>query len=186
MAVRWVPGHRGVEENEQANKRAGQAAEEKSLESDRLRKTVSLAFLKRRRTEKAHREWRNDIVRRSQGRRGYRLPKEVARPRIRPELRDSPKGVAARLYQLASGHSMTAPFLKERMGLGGVRLTPGPGNTTVGELLSDERYTEAVMDFLRKTKVGEVKSGVIRQRQETFWRSGCIMFGGPIPFAWMP
>lgn len=28
----------------------------------------------------------------------------------------TPKGLAARFYQLASGHGMTAPFLKERFG----------------------------------------------------------------------
>ena len=36
-----------------------------------------------------------------------------------------------------------------------------PSNTTVRELLSNNRYTEAVLDFLGKTRVGEVKEGVI-------------------------
>ena len=36
-----------------------------------------------------------------------------------------------------------------------------PSNTTVRELLSDSRYTEAVLDFLRRTRVGEVREGVI-------------------------
>ena len=36
-----------------------------------------------------------------------------------------------------------------------------PSNTTVRELLSDGRYTEAVLEFLGKTRVGEVKEGVI-------------------------
>ena len=36
-----------------------------------------------------------------------------------------------------------------------------PSNTTVRELLSNSRYTEAVLDFLGKTRVGEVKEGVI-------------------------
>ena len=36
-----------------------------------------------------------------------------------------------------------------------------PSNVTVRELLSDGRYTGAVLDFLEKTKVGEVKAGVI-------------------------
>ena len=35
-----------------------------------------------------------------------------------------------------------------------------PSNTTVMELLSN-RYTEAVLVFLEKTRVGEVKEGVI-------------------------
>ena len=36
-----------------------------------------------------------------------------------------------------------------------------PSNTTIRELLSDDRYTEAVLDFLERTRVGEVKEGVI-------------------------
>ena len=36
-----------------------------------------------------------------------------------------------------------------------------PSNTTVRELLSNSRYTDAVLDFLGKTRVGEVKEGVI-------------------------
>ena len=36
-----------------------------------------------------------------------------------------------------------------------------PRNTTVRELLSNSRYTEAVLDFLGRTRVGEVKEGVI-------------------------
>ena len=36
-----------------------------------------------------------------------------------------------------------------------------PSNTTVRELLSNSRYTSAVLDFLGKTRVGEVKEGVI-------------------------
>ena len=33
-----------------------------------------------------------------------------------------------------------------------------PSNTSVRDLLSDDRYTEAVLSFLRETKVGEVKA----------------------------
>ena len=36
-----------------------------------------------------------------------------------------------------------------------------PSNTTTRELLSDSRYTDAVLVFLGKTRVGEVKEGVI-------------------------
>ena len=36
-----------------------------------------------------------------------------------------------------------------------------PSNTTIRELLSNSRYTDAVLDFLGKTRVGEVKEGVI-------------------------
>ena len=36
-----------------------------------------------------------------------------------------------------------------------------PSNTTVRELLSNSRYTEAALDFLGKTRVGEVREGAI-------------------------
>ena len=36
-----------------------------------------------------------------------------------------------------------------------------PSNTTVRELLSSDRYTEAVLRFLGTTRVGEVREGVI-------------------------
>ena len=36
-----------------------------------------------------------------------------------------------------------------------------PSNTTVMELLSNSMYTDAVLEFLGKTRVGEVKEGVI-------------------------
>ena len=36
-----------------------------------------------------------------------------------------------------------------------------PSNTTIRELLSNDRYTGAVLDFLESTRVGEVKAGII-------------------------
>ena len=36
-----------------------------------------------------------------------------------------------------------------------------PSNTTIRELLSNDRYTGAVLDFLGNTRVGEVKAGII-------------------------
>ena len=52
------------------------------------------------------------------------------------------------------------PALKRRRGFGfHVRQARArPSNTTVGDLLSNERYTEAVLEFLGKTRVGEVKA----------------------------
>ena len=57
---------------------------------------------------------------------------------------------------------MDRPF-KSRKGFGFYvrQARARPSNTTVREPLSNNRYTEAVLDFLRKTKVGEVKDGVI-------------------------
>ena len=51
---------------------------------------------------------------RNAGRRSFRLPTARSRPVIRPLLRKAPKGVAARFFQLLSGHAMIAPFLKEK------------------------------------------------------------------------
>ena len=41
-----------------------------------------------------------------------------------------------------------------------------PGNCTVGRLLSDSRFTEAVLDFLKDTQVGIIKKGVIVKGEE--------------------
>ena len=53
--------------------------------------------------------------------------------------------------------------LKSRRGFGfHVRQARArPSNTTVRELLSNSRYTEAVLEFLGKTRVGEVQEGAI-------------------------
>ena len=32
---------------------------------------------------------------------------------------------------------------------------------SVGRLLSDSRFTEAVIDFLKATKIGDVKGGIL-------------------------
>lgn len=74
------------------------------------------AELKRRRTEKAHRLWREHIASRNHGKRIFRISAEGVKPRIRERLRAAPKSLAARFYQPASGHAMTAPFLTERFG----------------------------------------------------------------------
>ena len=36
-----------------------------------------------------------------------------------------------------------------------------PGNASVKKLFSDERFHEAILDFLRNTSVGRVKKGVL-------------------------
>ena len=68
--ARWVPGHRGVEGNDQADQHARRAAEGGTATS-LGREIISLAFLKRKRAEKAHRLWREDIARQNYGRRAF-------------------------------------------------------------------------------------------------------------------
>ena len=61
-------------------------------------------------------KWRDEIIRRGQGRRQFRIPGVGEVPKILPGLRGAPRGLAARFFQLASGHAMIAPFLKEKFG----------------------------------------------------------------------
>ena len=67
MDARWAPGHRGVEENDQADQHARRAAEGGTATS-LGREIISLAFLERQRVEKAHRLCRKDIARQNHGR----------------------------------------------------------------------------------------------------------------------
>ena len=181
----------------------------------------SLAHLKRTASEQCTQAWRKEISVRNAGKRVFRIPTANAKPSIRPALRKVTKGVASRFFQLLSGHSMSAPFLKDRWGWSdtdecwwcnknrqsreylfkectrwkkeikelwkevgeasgkrgghatdfksrkgfGYRVKEAkarPSNTPIRELLSDDRYTEAVLAFLKATKVGEVKAGVIK------------------------
>ena len=164
------------------------------------------------------------MKRRDGGRGAYRGPDRGARPRIRAPLRRTRKAVAARFFQLLSGHAMIAPFLKDRWGWldseecwwcgrgrqsrdhlfkdckrwkneieelwdtvgkitgkreGGeapfksrkgfgfhVRQARArPSNTSIRELLSNDRYTDAVLTFLERTRVGEIGEGVVLNKR---------------------
>ena len=41
-----------------------------------------------------------------------------------------------------------------------------PGNCSVGRLMSDRRFTDAVLSFLRDTQVGLIKKGVLVRGEE--------------------
>ena len=56
------------------------------------------------------------IENRNAGRRTFRLSTASSRPNLRPRLRRAAKSVAARFFQLLSGHAMMAPFLREKWG----------------------------------------------------------------------
>ena len=118
ITIRWTLAHSGVEGNERADLAAKSAATLPPLRGTRGR--LSLAFLKRRITEGVCRRWIEDTTARMKGKNGGRGafvgPDKRARPRIRAPLRKTEKGVAARFFQLLSGHAMIAPFLKDRWG----------------------------------------------------------------------
>ena len=76
---------------------------------------ASLTFLKAMLKKEAVGEWRQEILERNRGR-AYRVPAEGVVPRIPQGLQGAPKDQASRFFQLASGHAMIAPFLKEKFG----------------------------------------------------------------------
>lgn len=112
ITIRWTPAHVEAEGNERADREARGAASLLPLRATVRRHT--LAFLRRRAAERSTRAWKEDIEVRNAGCRAFRLP--TATPGIRPQLRRAPKRVAARFFQLLSGHAIIAPFLKDRWG----------------------------------------------------------------------
>ena len=66
-------------------------------------------------TEKAVERWRAETVRKSQGKRAFRLPATGAGPSVRRALRGTLKSITSRPYQLQNV-AMTAAFLREWCG----------------------------------------------------------------------
>ena len=50
----------------------------------------------------------------------------------------------------------------------GARWARRPGNTSIREIVSDRRFTEAVLEFLRNPKVGKVKEGLFLRQGEIY------------------
>ena len=242
ISIHWVPGHAGITGNEIADQWAGDAATRELRCRARTRpgiarpvptdSAVSGSFMKAMFRRRAIDSWRENIIREGKGRRPYRIPGEGMVPKIPAALGKVRKSLASRFFQLASGHAMIAPFLRDkfkwvdsdqcwwcsggrqsrehlfkecrawkkeirelwkRVGeissdsrdagdnfskKGSKRRKKGfgffsqkyrvrPGNCTVGKLMSDPRFTEAVLNFLEDTQVGAVKKGVIVRGEET-------------------
>ena len=83
-------------------------------------------------------------------------------------LKSAPRGVEIRKLWSEVGKASGArnagetPF-KSRKGFG-YRIRQAkvrPSNTSIRDLLSDDRYTKAVLEFLETTKFGEVKAGFL-------------------------
>ena len=124
MSVAWVLGHAGIPGNEITDC----WAVEKAQRAEALRRfrngrratpekgmwVMSLTFLKARARARTYAAWREEIIRRRQGIRSFRAPAEGEILRILTELRGAPKELASRFFQLALGHAMIAPFVKEK------------------------------------------------------------------------
>ena len=194
---------------------------------------VSGSFMKAMFRSRAVCSWREGIIKGGRGRRPYRVPREGTVPRIPTALGRARRSLASRFFQLASGHAMIAPFLRDKFKwvdsdqcwwcssgrqsrehlfkecrawkseikelwkkVGEISSADGdnkdeisererkgrkrrkgfgfftqeykarPGNCTVGRLMSDPRFTDAVLSFLEDTQVGSVRRGVIIRGEE--------------------
>ena len=126
ISIHWVPGHAGVVGNEIADQWAVDAATRELRASGGSRSgllrpapsatAMSGSFLKATLRRRAIGSWRDETIRRGTGRRPYRIPGVGEVPRIPGALRRARKELASRFFQLASGHAMITPFLKENFG----------------------------------------------------------------------
>jgi hypothetical protein len=77
-----------------------------------LAATISLTHLRRKITERTVQETKQWISQWIGKRREYTPPRK---PGLRSHLRSERKSVAARYYQLLTGHTLIAPFMKEKL-----------------------------------------------------------------------
>lgn len=126
ISVHWAPGHAGVVGNEIADQWAMDAASRELRTRNRPRSdigqsssstsTASGSYLKAAQRHRAVCSWRDEIIKRGAGRRPHRVLRVGEVPRIPAALRGARKELASRFFQLASGHAMIAPFLREKFG----------------------------------------------------------------------
>ena len=127
VRICWIPGHQGIQGKELADLTARneadraetlrRAREERGDIARERQGNISIAYIKGRARREANEEWRKMITNLNR-RRGYVTLRKKGNtiPKIPEALGKAPKALASRFFRLASGHAMTAPFLKEKFG----------------------------------------------------------------------
>ena len=126
ISVHWVPGHTGVTGNEVADQWASEAATRELgtsrdalsglIRLDHGSTTTSKSFLRATLRRRGMDSWREEIIRKRKAGRQYRVSAAGEVPKIPTALQRVRKSLASRFFQLASGHAMTAPFLRDKFG----------------------------------------------------------------------
>jgi ribonuclease HI len=120
LCLRWVPGHKDIEGNEVADVWAKSAASSGAIyqpvfrrhKPQNVRNTISLAHIARKISERrsaARNKWIAD--------KGVSGSRYITRRKtgMRTVLKSTKKHIAARYFQLLTGHAIIAPYLKNKL-----------------------------------------------------------------------